>query len=41
MLRYFYGTGAAVVRFDQDANTKLVPLRRLDAATEERPLSET
>lgn len=37
VLRYFYGSGAAVVRFDQDANTKVVPLRRLVACTDERP----
>jgi hypothetical protein len=29
VLRYLYGPDAAVVRFDQDANTKVVPLRRL------------
>ena len=37
VLRYFYGTEAAVVRFDQDASTKVVPLRRLVACTGERP----
>jgi len=31
VLRYLYGTGAAVVRFDQDANTKVVPVSRLRA----------
>lgn len=35
VLRYLYGTGAAVVRFDQDANTKVVPVRRLVAAGDE------
>jgi hypothetical protein len=29
VLRYIYGDDAAVVRFDRDANTKVVPLRRL------------
>lgn len=37
VLRYLYGSGAAVVRFDEDANTKVVPLRRLVACTDERP----
>jgi len=41
VLRYLYGSGAAVVRFDQDANTKVVPLRRLVASTDERPLPDT
>jgi hypothetical protein len=36
VLRYLYGTEAAVVRFDQDAQTKVVPLRRLVACTDER-----
>ena len=31
VLRYLYGTDSAVVRFDQEANTKVVPLRRLVA----------
>ena len=31
VLRYLYGPDAAVVRFDQDASTKVVPLRRLVA----------
>ena len=35
VLRYVYGNGAAVVRFDQDANTKVVPLRRLVACADE------
>jgi hypothetical protein len=38
ILRYLYGTDAAVVRFDQEASTKVVPLRRLVACTDERPL---
>jgi hypothetical protein len=38
VLRYLYGTEAAVVRFDQDSNTKVVPLRRLVACVDERPL---
>lgn len=37
VLRYLYGTDAAVVRFDQEAGTKVVPLRRLVACTDERP----
>jgi hypothetical protein len=37
VLRYLYGSGAAVVRFDREASTKVVPLRRLVACTEERP----
>ncbi len=37
VLRYFYGTSAAVVRFDQEAGTKVVPLRRLVACTDELP----
>jgi hypothetical protein len=40
VLRYLYGTDAAVVRFDQDAGTKVVPLRRLVACTDERALPE-
>jgi hypothetical protein len=36
VLRYLYGTEAAVVRFDQDANTKVVPVRRLVACADER-----
>ena len=39
VLRYLYGTGAAVVRFDQEESTKVVPLRRLVAATDECPSS--
>jgi hypothetical protein len=39
VLRYLYGTGAAVVRFDHEASTKVVSLRRLAACTDEHPLS--
>jgi hypothetical protein len=35
VLRYLYGTGAAVVRFDRDASTKVVPVRRLVACADE------
>ena len=35
VLRYLYGTDAAVVRFDRDANTKVVPLRRLVACADD------
>lgn len=34
VLRYFYGTEAAVVRFDHDTNTRVVPVRRLRAVPE-------
>jgi len=40
VLRYLYGGGAAVVRFDHDANTRVVPLRRLVACADERPLPD-
>ncbi|MGZ4390528.1 MAG: hypothetical protein ACXVRK_00180 [Gaiellaceae bacterium] len=40
VLRYLYGTGAAVVHFDREARTKVVPLRRLVACTDERPLPD-
>ena len=40
VLRYLYGNGAAVVRFDRDANTKVVPLRRLVPCTDERSLPD-
>ena len=40
VLRYLYGTGAAVVHFDREAGTKVVPLRRLVACTDERPLPD-
>jgi hypothetical protein len=35
VLRYLYGTDAAVVRFDREASTKVVPLRRLVAVADE------
>jgi len=41
VLRYLYGTDAAVVRFDQDTCTRVVPLRRLVACTDERPLPDS
>jgi hypothetical protein len=41
VLRYLYGTDAAVVRFDLAGGTKVVPLRRLVACTDERPLPDT
>lgn len=34
VLRYLYGTGAAVVRFDEEAGTKVVPLSRLVACSD-------
>jgi hypothetical protein len=40
VLRYLTGTDAAVVRFDREASTKVVPLRRLVACTDERPLPD-
>lgn len=40
VLRYFYGNGGAVVRFDRDANTKVVALRRLVAFTDESPVPD-
>lgn len=40
VLRYLYGTDAAVVRFDHEASTKVVPLRRLVASSDERPLAD-
>jgi hypothetical protein len=40
VLRHLYGNGAAVVHFDREANTKVVPLRRLVACTDERPLPD-
>ena len=36
VLRYLYGTDAAVVRFDQDRNTKVVSLRLLEVCSDER-----
>jgi hypothetical protein len=40
VLRYLYGNGAAVVRLDGDAGTKVVPLRRLVPCSHERPLAD-
>ena len=40
VLRYLYGSDAAVVRFDHEASTKVVPLHRLVACTDEGPLPE-
>ena len=40
VLRYLYGNGAAVVRFDREPGTKVVPLRRLVACADERPLPD-
>ena len=40
VLRYLYGDGAAVVHLDGDANTKVVPLRRLEPCSDERPLPD-
>jgi len=37
VLRYLYGADAAVVRFDEEAGTKVVPLRRLVASSAEPP----
>lgn len=35
VLRYLYGNGAAVVRFDHDTGTRVVPVRRLVACDDE------
>ena len=35
VLRYIYGDEAAVVRFDREATTKVVPVRRLVPCTDE------
>jgi hypothetical protein len=40
VLRYLYGNDAAVVHFDREPRTKVVPLRRLVACADERPLPE-
>jgi hypothetical protein len=40
VLRYLYGNNAAVVHFDREASTKVVPLRRLVACTDEPPLPD-
>jgi len=37
VLRYLYGANAAVVHFDRERGTKVVPLRRLVACTDKRP----
>lgn len=37
VLRYLYGPDAAVVRFDREASTKVVPLRRLVPCPDEPP----
>jgi hypothetical protein len=37
VLRYLYGTDAAVVRFDHEPNTKVVSLRLLAPCPDERP----
>jgi hypothetical protein len=37
VLRYLYGSEAAVVHFDMEPSTKVVPLRRLVPCAEERP----
>ena len=34
VLRYLCGNGAAVVRFDHDTSTRVVPVRRLRAVPE-------
>jgi hypothetical protein len=41
VLRYLYGSDAAVVRFDEEESTKVVPLRRLVACTDEHPEPHT
>jgi hypothetical protein len=41
VLRYLYGANAAVVRFDREDSTKVVPLRRLVACADERPLTDS
>lgn len=40
VIRYLYGAEAAVVRFDHETRTKVVPLRRLVAAADECPRSD-
>jgi hypothetical protein len=40
VLRYLYGNGAAVVRFDREATTKVVPLRRLVACADDRSIPD-
>jgi hypothetical protein len=41
VLRYIYGADAAVVRFDREATTKVVPLRRLVPCTDETSPPDT
>ena len=41
VLRYLYGSDAAVVHFDREPSTKVVPLRRLVACTDEHPLRDS
>jgi hypothetical protein len=38
VIRYLYGPEAAVVRFDQEDSTKVVPLRRLVPCPDEHRL---
>jgi hypothetical protein len=40
VLRFLYGTGAAVVHFDREPGTRVVPLRRLVACTDQPPLPD-
>jgi hypothetical protein len=40
VLRYLYGTSAAVVHFDREPSTRVVPLHRLVACTDERSLPD-
>lgn len=40
VLRYLYGNGAAVVHFDREPGTKVVPLHRLVACADNRPLAD-
>jgi hypothetical protein len=40
VLRYLYGTSAAVVHFDREPSTRVVPLHRLVACTDERRLPD-
>jgi hypothetical protein len=40
VLRYLYGNGAAVVHFDREASTKVVPVRRLVPCTDEPPVGD-
>lgn len=40
VLRYFEGPSGAIVRFDGEATTKVVPLHRLVACADEPPLPD-